>query len=267
MLATGQGIIVEEEDYFRFRAFGSAGAIPVSFFGRVQGSSGNIRPFNHTVTTDALGTIFETLPRPGRGVLLGAAASVPVGSITSGAVNAIGEIGRIAGAAFTPHTMLFSGQLDGVAPLSNTLATPSLPTANPTFRTFQTIDTDPTGLFVSVAVTPGKRARILQIRSSIVMSATAGNRQVWTRTNVGGEDIWTGFADRVFTAGQWALVRFCMNGQQGSPTVTQQALAIGTSCSLPETLFFTADFTVEVALFTFAGNDLLTNAYVYTEET
>ena len=128
--------ILESTDMFRFRAISTSDVVPVTFFGRIRTSGGSIVPFAHPLTTATANTIYETIVPTGAGVLLGAAASVPVGSITAGSVSAVGEIGRVNGTTFTPHTLLFSGQLDDLTPLAAGNVNPPTPLNRVSFDFF-----------------------------------------------------------------------------------------------------------------------------------
>lgn len=268
MLSTiGLGTPVDANDVFRFRAISTVDNVAVSFFGRIQSRDGTITPFIRTLNTSTPNTLFETRSNTGPGLLLGAAASVPVGSITTGSVNAIGEIGRMAGTTFTPHTVLFSGQLDDQQALDSNLAVPATPVGRPTYIAtsvpFQTIDASG----VVITPNPGKKMRFVVFSAFFEMSATTFNRQPYAQIIPSVGVGLRFFGDRVFTAGQWCQMRFVLGGQPGTNVATQQALGILTGCPLPETLYFYEPVTVYIGLFTFANNDAGSLYTVIREET
>lgn len=258
---------VEAVDFFRFRTFGSATNIAVSFFGRVIHKDGQIVPFNHVLTTDGLNTVFQTLPVTGVGWLLGAAASVPLGSITTGAVTAIGEIGRMAGTTFTPHTLLFSGQLTDQQPLSSTLASPTQPVTNPTF--FQQIQSNGVSNSTSLTITPtpGKVARFTSIKFDYIASAVAGNRQGVIQISTGGTIRWEGLTDQAFIASQEMLIRAAMDGPSVSPAVALPAGFREMSMPLPDSLYFNSAVNVLGGVFGVQAGDVAFDLTLRWEET
>lgn len=230
-LSLTQGTAVESNDYFRFRAFGTAGAVPVSFFGRVQRKDGTIVPFSHVLTTNATNTIFETLPRTGEGVMLGAAASVPIDSITVGSVSAVAEIGRLSGTTFLPHTLLFSGQLDDLTPLTNGSAGVAAPVGRPTVISID--DSVFHALPYQVTVTPsaGKRLRFTSCFARFKCSAAVGTRTFYMSFLVGGKFALTALANQDRTANLFGHIEWSM----GAGSVSQGNVMC---CPLPETLYF-----------------------------
>lgn len=263
----GLGIPVDDNDYFRFRAISTANNVPVSFFGRIRVSRDNYVPFNHTLNTSTANTVFQTITRTGPGLLLGAAASVPVGSITSGAVNAIGEIGRLAGATFTPHTVLFSGQLDDQHGLSSTLASPAIPTNNPTFiRVVQASISDD---FNTVLITPnaGKRVRIIAANCTYECSGVAGNRIVTLWFEIGGFIQWEAIVDEAGIASQDLVLRSGIGSQSKSSTAVLPAGFRQFNMALPELLYFTTPVTVLFGAYGVQAGDEAQSLRVIYEET
>ena len=259
---------LESSDFFRFRAYGSAGVVTVSFFGRIAHRDGTIQPFNHPIKILNGSTVFQLTPQAGAGWLLGAAASVPIGSITTGAVFAVGEIGRLAGATFTPHTLLFSGQVSEQQPLSSTLASPTTPVSNPTFLLVQVAGgtTD----FISTTITPtsGKRARVTGVAMDYVTSATAGNRQVYIRTLVGTIGITRSLANDYIGASTNGVLRGSLAGQNMMPTSNLPGSFREIPLPLPETLYFTGPFIVEGGAFgPSPSGDIASNLNIVYEET
>jgi len=115
------------------------------------------------------GTIYETIVPAGRGMLLGAAASVPINSITAGAVSAVGEIGRVITGSFVPHTLLFSGQLDDLTPLTASSASVSAPVSSPTFIAIATSAWAAGSSITTITPSAGRRIRIA-LTTQIVLS-------------------------------------------------------------------------------------------------
>jgi hypothetical protein len=240
----GFGIPLETVDFFRFRAYGTAGAIPVSFFGRVEHEDRTIVPFNYVLTTDTASTVFTTTPQTGPGILLGAAASVPINSFTNGAVFAVGEIGRVAGGAFTPHTLLFSGQLSDKQPLSSVTPPSGAPVGNPTF--FQTVAPTQTNGQFSFTITPaqGKRARITCVFCKVTTSGTAGARQIGFNATVNGVFVTGTQTSRWISSSTSVYVSAFPNGQ-----VIETAAAAGESAILngpfSDAIYFTSACVVK----------------------
>lgn len=263
----GLGIPVEATDFFRFRAYGTAPATPVSFFGRVQRSDGVIVPFNHALTTNATGTVFQSEPATGAGILLGAAASVPIGSITSGAVFAVGEIGRLAGSDFTPHTLLFSGQLNDQQPLSSTLASPGAPVSNPTWFQSNNSGTSATQLDLTITPTAGKRARVTFAQALYTAGAGGTSRGVSCSLRIGATAEWVGRPHLLLPVGAFALFLLGMNGQTESQVPAGGGLTYVYSCPLPESLYFTQPFVVRFTMENGGAGDIVANSFVGYEET
>ena len=264
--STSTGHLIEATDVFRFRAFSTSDVVTVSFFGRVMSPSGNITPFNHSLTTLVPGTIYETIVPAGRGMLLGAAASVPVNSITTGTVSAVGEIGRNLTGSFIPHTLLFSGQLDDLTPLTASSASVSAPVGKGTF-----IRVDFPGIAApdnSVVVTPstGRQLRILYVSGDYVCSGTAGNRQLTISFAPEGEIMWRGMASQYITASQTGVYRFTMGGQFESPTTALPGSFRQISCPLPESLWFPVAVTVTKSAYGIQAGDTVGGGSVLYEE-
>ena len=263
---SGNGTVVQDEDFFRFRAFGSAGAVPVTFFGRVADPSGNIRPFSHVLTTDADGTVFETTPRPGRGMLLGTAASVPLNSITTGAVNAIAEIGRFAGTEFIPHTLLLAGQLDDFQPLSSTLASPAPAVIRPTFFDDSNAASVATPKSMIVTPTPGRRVRFTRIEAQITCSATVLARACGVAFIAGGVSRWRGYPQALLTASQLGQVHGNLSAQQNATTNNLGDNGPLLNTPLPPDLYFYEEVTVQVFIQNNAGGDRVSDMFIRWEE-
>lgn len=266
-LAQGMGIFVESEDVFRFRAISTSNNVPVSFFGRVQRPSGYIIPFNHTLNTTTANTAFTTTPVPGKGILLGCAASVPIGSITSGAVNAVGEIGRVQGGTFTPHTLLFSGQLDDLYPL--TIEGGGLPTvtSRPTF--LNTSDAGAVATPKSVTVTPssGKRVRFTRILFTITTSAAAGDRSANVVFVIGGVGVWAGLAGLPIAPSATVIVFAGMQAGNSLNCTAGVSGGIPVPISLPDSLYFYDQVTVQMAIAGAGAGDTVSAAFLRWEET
>lgn len=263
----GLGIPVEATDFFRFRAYGTAPATPVSFFGRVQRSDGVIVPFNHALTTNATGTVFQSEPATGAGILLGAAASVPIGSITSGAVFAIGEIGRLAGTDFTPHTLLFSGQLNDQQPLSSTLASPSPPVNNPTY--FQVSSAGPSAVNLDITITPtsGKKARVMFFSSLLTAGGGGTARGVGASFRTGGTAKWFTHANLLLPVGAFAGWVGAIGGSIGAQTPAGGGLTYPFNTQLPDNMYFNEPFIVRNNLENGGAGDSVASLFVAYEET
>lgn len=264
-LAQSNGIFVETEDFFRFRAISTSDNVPVSFFGRVQRPSGYIIPFNHTLRTATANTTFTTTPVPGKGILLGAAASVPIGSITNGAVNAVGEIGRIAGGTFTPHTLLFSGQLDDLYPL--TIDGGGLPPTEGR-PTILTVDSNPavaTPKLVTITPSAGKRIRFLRLTTGVATSAVAQTRFVGASIVKSGLTAWSAFYGGFLTASCAAICEGAMGGSSARTDLSPNAVT-HMNLPLPESMYFYEAVTVSFDIYLPAAGDVLQNARIRYEE-
>jgi hypothetical protein len=266
-LVQGAGIPLEAVDFFRFRAISTSDSVPVSFFGRIQLLNGTLVPFSRVLTTSIANTIFETTIQTGPGFLLGAAASVPVGSIASGSVNAIGEIGRMTGSTFTPHTVLFSGQVDDQQPLSSTLATPSLPVTRPTFTQVSEPDTFAEAISITITPATGRRARVLFAQADCIPSATVQERYIQCRMQVGGVTMWQNFPNVFTRANQTSVVRAAIAGQQGSVFDSSAVVVDAINIPLPESLYFWEPFVVTIRFINGIASDDCENMFVAYEET
>jgi hypothetical protein len=265
-LAQGSGILTETEDMFRFRAISTSDNVAVSFFGRVQRPSGYILPFNFTLNTSTANTTFTTVQQCGRGLVLGCAASVPIGSITTGAVNAVGEIGRVAGGTFTPHTLLFSGQLDDLYPL--TIDGGGLPPVQgrPTFGNSASAGgvTPPKAITITPAT--GKRLRVTRVGATVTSSAVAGDRTPTVALINGGVSIFTtGFAGSVQASCITALYA-AMGGTGGIPYSGAFPNGISLTAALPETLYFYSAVAVNIGLDNAKLGDQVSDMFVRWEE-
>lgn len=240
------GTPVEFDDFFRFRAFGNAGAIPVSFFGRIVRPDSTIVPFNYTLTTDNANTVFTIMPATGPGLLLGASASPPIGAISGGTVNAVGEIGRIVNGTFAPHTLLFTGQLSDTRPLSNTLATPATPQ---TFQQYgEVVTTDPVGLVQTVTITPpsGRQVRPNFVLAHFTNSAAVGTRAFAVKYAVGGTQAWRAAPAVFMVASQFGVVAAWVTGAGQSITNSSTTVSQGAFLMLPADLWFSTAVVVSV---------------------
>lgn len=260
------GIPVETEDVFRFRAFGSAGAQTVSFFGRVANPQGVITPFNHPVKIDGTGTVFQVTPRPGPGFLLDSAASVPIGSITTGSVNAVGEIGRMVNGTFVPHTLLFAGQISDKLPLSSSLASPSSPVAVPTLLHFESLGATASRKTTTITPTAGRKIRFTRVQYTSTCSAVVGPRAMDIFFAVGGIYTWGAVTGPFMQASQLALIEGNLAGTGVSATDgtvgPRQALSIG----LPESMYFYGPVLVDVGFEIALAGDTVENFRVRWEE-
>jgi hypothetical protein len=235
----GVGIPLESTDYFRFRAISTSDVVTVSYFGRIQRPDGNIVPFLHSLITVLPNTLYETVVVTGPGILLGAAASVPVGSITTGSVNAIGEVGRVNGASFTPHTVLFSGQVDDQQALSTSLATPTTPVERPTYAGVDAAASSPVPYFQIITPPAGRTIRMVRLQFLYQCSAAAGTRFPTVYFYVGGSIIVDGPFALSRTAGQ--LGEYILLASGGVGTISNS-----TWQPLPMALYFSEPLTIEI---------------------
>ena len=263
-LATANGIFVETEDFFRFRAISTNNNVPVSFFGRVQRPSGYLIPFNHTINTSTANTTFTINPVPGKGILLGCAASVPIGSITSGAVNAVGEIGRMQGGTFTPHTLLFSGQLDDLYPL--TIDGGGIPPSSDRPTILSVTGAGPTANFITLSVTPntGKRVRFVFGRCTSVSSAAAGDRTGFFVIQRSGTTLFDALGNMPQGPSSTVQWNFTIGANGGMVCPALLSAGIPVSGQLPETLYFYE--AVNVLIGAGSAAETITNAVVFYEE-
>lgn len=262
---TNGGQLLDATDYFRFRAFSTSDVVTVSYFGRVMSPSGAISTFNHTLTTVAAGTVYETIVPAGRGVLLGAAASVPINSISNGTVSAVGEIGRNITNSFVPHTVLFSGQLDDLSPLSSTLATPPSPLSRGTFLT--AANAGP-GTNLSVTITPasGRQFRVLLVFCLFANSAVAGDRTLCIRFRPGGTTIWRNASNIFPGASQLGVVQGTMGGNLSGVSTAAASSGDLIQMTMPESLYFPVATDVQAFYDTPLAGDALTSLTVTYEE-
>lgn len=266
MLTTlGLGTPLDANDRFRFRAISTNDNVPVSFFGRIQTAAGEIIPFIRVLNTSTANTIFETTAATGPGLLLGAAASVPIGSITTGAVNAIGEIGRVSGDTFTPHTVLFSGQVDDQQALDSNLATPSTPVGRPTF-----LGSDDAASVASpknIIITPpsGKRVRITRVFGQFTTDATVLGRAGFVAFLQGGVSHFRSYGADIMLASQAGQLNASIGGS--SLTATNDPLNDGPvmQSSLPETLYYYEAVTVQLGIQNGSGGDRISSMLVRYE--
>lgn len=267
MAATYNAVtILEATDYFRFRAISTSDNVPVSFFGRLRSANGQIVPFNRVLNTAVANTLYETIVPTGPGVLLGAAASVPVGSITTGSVNAIGEVGRVSGSTFLPHTLLFSGQLDDQQALSTTNATPTTPVTRPTF--IRQTAAGGTGTSVTLSYTPatGKRVRIIFIQIQGVCVVGVRNRWLFADVSSGGSFRFTNFPNYPLTSGNSGSFWCNIGGQNMAEQTNVAGFINPLLCPLPETVYFFDEVTVLAGFHTFLAGDIASNLVVIFEE-
>ncbi len=182
-------------DMIRMRAFGNAGTIPVQFYGRVQKANDDIEPFQFTLTTNALATVFTRVAPIGPGMLLSSAASVAPGAITNGTINAVAELGQLQGSTFVPHTLLYSGQVTETAPLSGGVS----PTESNTESYGYYTGTAAVGsaLARAITITPptGKRIRFTYMFAPFTNSAVAAERGYSYTLSVAGNLIWANGPD------------------------------------------------------------------------
>lgn len=189
-VALANGIPLTSSDRLRIRAFGNVGAIPVQFYGRVQKANGDLEPFQFTLTTNALATVFTRTEQIGPGVLLGAAASTNSGTFTNGTVNAIAELGQLQGSTFVPHTLLFRGQVNDTSPLSSSDVPVQIEKEQYGYYTGTALVGG--GLARAITITPpvGKRIRFTYMFSQFTNSAVAADRGYSFTLTVNGALVW-----------------------------------------------------------------------------
>lgn len=265
-LAQPGGHYLQQEDSFRFRVISTSDNVPVSFFGRIQYPTGGIVPFSFVLNTVAPDTVYSTTVQATAGVLLGAAASVPIGSISTGTVSAIAEIGRVAGSTFTPHTLLFSGQVDDFSPLSSNLSSPTAPLERPTFRGVGSAASEASPKDVIITPIQGRGVRITRVEAQIICSALVGNRGGMIQLITGGIGVWRGDGGSFITASQQVKITFAIGGQS---VPTQDA---GTdngallNCPFPETLYFYEPVTVQMVITSALAGDAISAALIRWED-
>lgn len=265
-LAQPTGHYLQSEDYFRFRALSTSTNVPVSFFGRIQYPTGGITPFNFVLNTTTANTVFQVVPQATAGVLLGCAASVPIGSITAGAVNAIGEIGRLQGGVFTPHTLLFSGQLDDLYPL--TIGGGGLPIADsrPTFLGVDSLASVAPPVALTITPNAGKRFRIIRIYSDITTSAAGTERFMYVSISSGGVTWWRSAPAGVVGPNSATFLAGAMGGPGANASAPYDTAGSIQLMSLPETLYFYTAMTITVNVAQAQAADRLANTLVRYEE-
>lgn len=264
--AINTGTLLEATDYFRFRAFSTSDNVQVLFFGRVVGPSGNVTHFGHPLQTAVPGTVYETVVTAGRGMLLGAAASVPINSITAGSVSAVGEVGRLVNGGFVPHTLLFSGALDDLTPLTASSASVSAPVEVSDYK-IATLS-GPAAPDSTVVITPqsGRQIRIGYVSGDYVCSGVAGNRQLTISFELASGYFWRGLASQYITASQSGVYRFAMGGQNESPTAALPGAFRQITCPLPESLWFNQAVTVRASAYGIQAGDTAGGGTVNYEE-
>lgn len=257
--ATTEGQLLEQDDFFRFRAFSTAENVAVSFYGRILRKDGSVTPFSHVLNTATAATVFSVTPQAGEGILLGAAASVPIDSIAQGAVSAVGEIGRRISGAFVPHTLLFSGQLDDFTPLSSQITppTPTLQRATYQFANDLTVRAIP--WIYTVTPNPGRRFRFTRIQAAYAMSAVAGTRipLIYFRNN--GNSFITLFTPLSRTAGQVGAIEGSLSG--GGGIVSNVGFA-----PLPQDVYFYDPIDVTFDADNRQAGDNITTSFIRWEE-
>ena len=208
----GIDVPVEASDYFRWRAFSSATDVQVTFYGRVRKSDRSIVPFAHTIDAPGGGAIQTKLVAAGQGILVGAAASIPVDSISSGSVSAVGEIGRLVGDTFTPHHLLFSGQLDDLTPLTSQVSTPTQATNRTIFRSFNVSTNQAVPYSTTITPTSGYRMRFTRLQFVYTCSAVAGTRMPELFFRQGGATFQSVFFPLSRTATQTGVYEASISG-------------------------------------------------------
>ena len=265
--ATNSGNLVEATDVFRFRAFSTSDVVKVSFFGRVMSASGNITPFNHDLITSVAGTIYETIVPCGRGMLLGAAASVPVNSINAGSVSAVGEIGRVVTGGFVPHSLLFSGQLDDLTPLTSSSASVSAPVGVPTFVAVGMNAFVAATSTTTITPSAGKRIRICHVSADYVCSGTVGNRQLVIRLRNSGMTLHEALPDQYLTASQSGVYRASLGLAVSSASGALPGSFREISLYLPDSLYFYTATDVLVSAYGIQAGDAPAVGFIRYEET
>jgi len=226
VIATGQ--LLEQTDNFRFRAYSSQVNVPVTFYGRILRPSGVITPFAHVLNTAVAGTTYTTEPQAGEGYLLGAAASVPIDSITGGFVTAVGEVGRGEGSSFVPHTLLFSGQLDDLTPLTSINPTPQVPVGRTSFDGYVNAGPVNAPLTVTATPPPGNRMRFTRVEFNYQCSAIAGTRFPTLSFTIGASSFQQIYWPLTRTAGQIGVYLATISGGNSSVSnFTAQPLSPG----------------------------------------
>lgn len=260
------GQFLEASDFFQFTAYSSSDAVTVSFYGRIEGPDGSIRPFNYTLLTTTNGALKTAAPATGPGFLLNASASIPPGTTLTGSVNALGMIGRNIAGVFTPHTLLFSGQVSSSQPLSSTLASPAPATSNAAFFTVTSASGGVTTKTITVTPSAGRQVRILSANCFLQTSATAGSRGFSIAFQTSGTTRFFSGPGGFMHASETAQFFTAVNSGQQSYQEHTAGVSDSLSCSLPENLYFNQAVGVRMRYdVSFAGDDL-SNMFVDYEE-
>ena len=260
------GTPLEATDYFRFRALSTSDSVAVTFYGRIYRKDKTIVPFSHELTTATANQLYETVQQATEGYLLGAAASVPINSITAGIVNAVGEIGRVQGSVFTPHTLLFSGQLDDLTPLSDSAGSITQPVSNGQIKFANNGGASGTEVTVTITPSNGRKARLTYATCTWANSAVAGERAYIVRLRQGGTTFWRNAANLFFQASETGRIMAAMGGNQGSFDSGVAGTGDLAQVSLPETLYLNSAFVVSILYEIPQAGDALTDLFVGYEE-
>lgn len=261
------GQYLEINDTFQFSVFSASDTVTVSIYGRMQGLDGQIRSFNYQLKTDGAGTIISTQAVTGPGFLLSAAASIPIGTTLAGNVYALGQIGDIVNGAFTPHTLLFAGQLTATQPLSATPSGGSSAASNPQFFTIPSAGGGVTTKTVTVTPNTGKQVRIISCNAIYNTSAVAGSRGLSVAFQTAGTTRFYSGPGGFMHASEQAQFFCAVNSGQQSYQEHTAGITDSLSCSLPENLYFTQAVGVRMRFDVSFAGDALSNMFVDYEET
>lgn len=263
-IAVGQ--FLEANDDFQFVAWSNSDAVTVSFYGRIEGPDGDIRPFNYTIPTTTNGTLHTITVQTGPGFLLNASASIPPGTTLTGQVNALGMIGGQVGGAFVPHTLLFAGQLSATQPLSNSLASPTSPVTNPVYKQVTLAGGGAALLTQVITPTTGKSVRFTYLEARCTASAVAGDREVGFAIGNGS----VAYCDSQFALGvpasKTAFIKASISGQNSGILYAGSTTDYVLNSPLPQNVYFSAAVTIFAGFFApFAGDTTASLKITYEE--
>lgn len=214
------GIIVDGDDWIRIRAWGTAGNIPVTFYGRAIRPNGETASFLRTLDTDASGTVDEEIFYAGTGVLLSIAASTEPGAITSGAIRVWAELGNGGTSNFVPHTLLLDGALTGAGIVGGIGQGSGVQV--PVGSYFEISTTGSTSTLTASYTLPASatRARLVYAQCHWERGATAGNRAVTFELDIGGARVYADSMTEYTVAGTEGYINVTVGGTTYTQTGT-----------------------------------------------
>jgi hypothetical protein len=259
-------IVAQAGSQIRYSVLTTLSSATVFFMGQFQTEAGAWQNVAETVVGTSAGGIDQVTRPAVAGCYRTMVASVGTALVAGSEVYVLAELGRTNNGEFQPYAILVSGYVRTNEPIDSS---PQPGVKNPPAGTsggggccMTTLfdDTfDPDAGAYTVVVPSGANGRLVFLNATYVASGVAANRTINVQLNPASGFGWTDTNQNVQTAGQGKGYIWQIEGQTFTDSATGDFYR-----SLPTSLWFSGDFTVELrANNPQAGDNFLTSDITY----